>query len=593
MPLSTKKKVLFWLITLLFPVIVLLIIEVGFRVAGYNEDAQELFIELPGKPDFFATNPKYAARYFPDFLPQIAPSPFLKVKDQNTFRVFVFGGSSTQGFPYNFYNAFSGTLERKLLLETQGLNIEVINLGMTAVNSYVLWDLKEEVMKHEPDAVIVYAGHNEYYGSFGVGSSQFGLGRSVKLKRLILTLKDLRLYQFFEELVKPDDKPTQRKTLMARVVKESEIKLNDKIYESGLKQFRSNISDFSEFFGKKEVPIFIGLLASNLKGQAPLSDNEEALAAYNLGTKLFRDGKKEEALASYVLAKELDGTRFRAPNDINTIIRDISNKYELSLVDIETLALESSVSGIPDNSIFTDHLHPTWDFNQAIGTLFFNEMRKHSSLKAYYLPNALSKDIHISQFEETYSTLPIKRLTSGFPFTKGISAEQEYSNFQRIVDSYKGRSHIDSIATDSWQSERQVALALTDVINYSSQKRDTISVISHYLELSYWQIYNEKLLKKGVNYAVNRRDLDHYTATLLHLILSKGREDQYFVNSLSAIYLLNQDLDRAGFWLNKSEKMNSESQELNYNFARFYVLSGDTTKARDYYNKFVNLSQGQ
>ena len=101
-------------------------------------------------------------------------------------------------FPYNFYYSFAEQLEQRLLLNTEGVHVEVINLGMTAVNSYVIRDLSQRVMEYEPDAVIIYAGHNEYYGSFGAASTQFGFVNNIYLKRIILWLKDLRFYQLLK-----------------------------------------------------------------------------------------------------------------------------------------------------------------------------------------------------------------------------------------------------------------------------------------------------------------------------------------------------------------------------------------------------------
>ena len=41
---------------------------------------------------------------------------------------------------------------------------------MAAVNSYVLLDFVDEILDVDPDAVLIYAGHNEYLGVFGVAS---------------------------------------------------------------------------------------------------------------------------------------------------------------------------------------------------------------------------------------------------------------------------------------------------------------------------------------------------------------------------------------------------------------------------------------
>lgn len=587
MALTPSKKYFFWAVTILFPFLLLFLVEIGLRIGGYNESEQDLFIEIPGKEEYLITNPEYPARYFPSFLPQVAPNAFKKEKSSNTYRVFVFGGSSTQGFPYNFYHSFSGRLEQMLLMETQGLTIEVINLGMTAVNSYVLWDLKDKVIEYEPDAIVVYAGHNEFYGSFGVGSSQFGLGKSVTIKRSILFAKDFRLYQLIESALKPNDKGEENRTLMARVVRDSEIDKDSPLFDAGLKQFESNITDFSTFFANQDIPVYIGTLASNLKDQAPLGDDLDALSKYNEGLDFIDKGELLSAKQAFDEAKELDGTRFRAPKEINEIIVELARNLNLIVVDIEESASADSDSGIADESLFIDHLHPNWEFNQLIGELFFEEMLKDERLSDYYLENKLSQRPQISRFEETYSILPIKRLTNGYPFTKGQTPEEEFRNYQRTFNYYVSRSYVDSVAATSWQDQKPIPVGLTDAINYASSRNDTIAFIKHYLPLSYWQVFNDDLLKKGTSYSISNRSVDHYTATLLHIILTKDRKDPYFMNTLAGIYMLNQDLERTGYWLSKSEELNPDSREMLYNFARYHVLKGDTVNARLYYDRFM------
>jgi len=36
---------------------------------------------------------------------------------------------------------------------------------MAAINSYALLDMVDEVIQQSPDAVLIYTGHNEYYGA--------------------------------------------------------------------------------------------------------------------------------------------------------------------------------------------------------------------------------------------------------------------------------------------------------------------------------------------------------------------------------------------------------------------------------------------
>jgi len=68
------------------------------------------------------------------------------------------------------------------------MNIEIINLCLTAVNSYTISDFAKQVSKYEPDAVLIYAGHNEYYGALGIGSTS-RLGSNVNIVRSLLQLR--------------------------------------------------------------------------------------------------------------------------------------------------------------------------------------------------------------------------------------------------------------------------------------------------------------------------------------------------------------------------------------------------------------------
>lgn len=570
-------------------------LELGLRAGGYNEIKQDLFVEVPIHPEYLVINPTFVSRYFPSFTPDVARSTFLKEKEEDTFRIFVLGGSSTQGFPYNFYSSFSTQLEQQLLMETKGLNIEVINLGMTAVNSYVIWDLSRRLMEYKPDAILIYAGHNEYYGSFGVGSTQFDFGTGVLLKRLILYVKDWRLYQLIEDLVRPEeDSNPNNRTLMTRVVKDSEITLNSELFNAGINQFEENLSDVLEFFKNESVPVLIGTVTSNLKDQDPLGDGEIAIESYNKGTDLFASGAIDSARSAFLKAKEYDAIRFRAPEEINRVILEVAKVYDAYLVDVNSAAAKASESSVQDGSFFVDHLHPDWEGHQLIANLYFNEIRSQiDKISEAYSANPLFEKANISEFEKIYAEVQIKRLTAGYPFQKGLSGEQEYAQFQSEYENYLNGSYIDSIAASTWRTQRKVSLALTDVINQANINSDTLSVIKHYQQLVYWQIHNEELLKKGVNYAIKSRDYHPYYARMLHNILSVKREDPYFANSLAALYLIHIDLDRSEYWLQKAKKLDDESQLLWYNYARFYALKKDTVNARNAFKKYLDLRNAQ
>ena len=51
-----------------------------------------------------------------------------------------------------------------------------------------------EIVGMDPDAVLIYAGHNEYYGALGAGSAHF-MGGNRNMVKLIIWLKRFRVVQ--------------------------------------------------------------------------------------------------------------------------------------------------------------------------------------------------------------------------------------------------------------------------------------------------------------------------------------------------------------------------------------------------------------
>jgi len=124
-------------------------------------------------------NPDIVKKYFTsiNFNPTTSEDEFDIHKKANAFRVFVLGESSAEGFPYSPMGSFPRYIRRRLELVYPNTPVEVNDPGMTAIRSYTLLDLLPGVLDQDPDLILIYAGHNEYYGALGVGSVQ-SFGRS-------------------------------------------------------------------------------------------------------------------------------------------------------------------------------------------------------------------------------------------------------------------------------------------------------------------------------------------------------------------------------------------------------------------------------
>ena len=144
-------------------------------VPGLNP--QPLVITLAEKGDAAvrSINPLYPAIYFFQQLKgqrlargRMAPRPFIEPSALPTYRVAVVGASTVQGFPHPRRLAAAAFLEAMLQDALPSRQVEVFNLGITSIASFaVAQTLADAVPLIKPDAVVVYTGHNEFYGIYG------------------------------------------------------------------------------------------------------------------------------------------------------------------------------------------------------------------------------------------------------------------------------------------------------------------------------------------------------------------------------------------------------------------------------------------
>jgi len=214
------------------------------RIGRYGENYQ-LFnkVKVDNRPEYLIMNSQVSKKYFKNngFNSDNQSDLFLKIKTDSTFRVFVQGASTAVGFPYYQGGSFPRMLKHRLSQTFPEKNIEVINTAITAVNSYTLWDLTDKIIDQKPDLIIIYAGHNEYYGALGVGSSS-SFGSRPTLIRSYLSLKNFRFFQLLDNSYTKlfNKNSTTPKigetTLMEVMVKEPRIPLNSNVYQAGLDQ---------------------------------------------------------------------------------------------------------------------------------------------------------------------------------------------------------------------------------------------------------------------------------------------------------------------------------------------------------------------
>lgn len=471
--MAEEKKIspsqLFWfkIISISIPFIILIVIEVLLRVFDYGTN-YDLFVEKPDEEGYLVMSPKISEKYFNRSADATIGffETFKKDKENETFRIFVLGASTAVGFPYLHNGSFHRMLQWQLQRQYPEQKIEVINLSLTAINSYTLHEFAGQLINYQPDAVLIYAGHNEYYGALGVGATN-APRHWPWLVRLSLKLKKLRIIQLVFNTFNSDEssKADLKENLMKRMVKSAEIPYRSKAYLKGVSQFKSNLELIIKRLTDNQVPVIMGTLICNEKDQPPLIskisnpkdsityqqalndaksliankkyddaiqlldslldiDTTVAATYYFLANAFFENEDFEKALTHFQQAKDYDVLRFRAPQEMNKVIISLAEKYNVAIADVEGLFRKQSHAGIIGEKLVLEHLHPNLYGYRLMADAYLEEI-----LDSKLLPGNSQKahkdweEYPLTKVDTLYGWYNTLILKEGWPFYQEIKID--------------------------------------------------------------------------------------------------------------------------------------------------------------------------
>ena len=150
--------------------------ELVLRFVGFGYDTT--YFQRADGADVYTRNLKYGWRFFPRSMattPEVFRVPVDKPED--TYRVFVMGGSAALGTPDAAYGVARVLQAMVDELYPEG-RIQVVNTAMAAINSHVVLEIASECAELDPDLFVVYLGNNEVIGPFGAGTIFAGYSAS-------------------------------------------------------------------------------------------------------------------------------------------------------------------------------------------------------------------------------------------------------------------------------------------------------------------------------------------------------------------------------------------------------------------------------
>ncbi|MFC2089761.1 hypothetical protein ACFLT1_03215 [Bacteroidota bacterium] len=566
--ISKSQRLAFSIISYTFPLLLLLLLEGILRMVSYG-DRLNLFIDHPekGYEEYLIVNPAVGKKYFQKF-EHDAPSNdiFLKEKTSETFRIVVMGSSTVVGFPYEKNLMFSRILHMRLEDMYPEKEIEVVNTAITAVNSYTLFDYRNQILKQEPDAILIYAGHNEFYGAFGAGSNE-SMSKSIFLTRLHLEMMDFRFYQLMRNTINAvQKKRAGRKddqvhgTLMKRIVANRDIAYESELYKLAMERYERNMGGMLKKFTKKNIPVMLSEVVSNVKDIEPLCANADgadakAVQVYSEAKDALKGNELHLAKELFYKAKDLDAIRFRASEDVNRIIRELGDEYSVKIVPMLHYFEEASPNGIIGNELMTEHVHPNINGSFLMAEAFYTELIESGIIGANKFGKSYSTEYYkliwgCTLLDSLVSRHLVANLTSHWPF---VPLEKDGGDYRL---SYHPVSRIDSIAFEIF---RNPEITMEDKRLELAEEYDALG--------AYYKAYKEyeAMLRTNPYLAINYRDAGSAALKLRDLPLSL----KYYEKSL--------EYEKSFF--------------ARYRIGEIYIIKGDYLNARKSFEEAFELAE--
>lgn len=391
--LTLRRKLFLGLIVATFAVVVGFGgLELVLRVAGFGHSTQ-FFRQEKGSDGkmWWRENRWVTAPYFPPDLIRRPQSIRLSVeKAPNAYRIFVLGSSAAMGDPEP---AFSLARQLELLLRNAypQIRFEVVNAGITAINSHVVRSLAADCAKLEPDLFIVYEGNNEVIGPFGPGtvfSPFLGSAGAIRAGQMIKSTRIGQLLASAARRVGPAKMELGDWGGMQMFLK-NEIDRDDPRLITTQALFRENLRSIAESGRRAGAGVFVCTVLTNQKDFAPFVSRHragitadekakwqalfeagteaslrEALAIddhfaethFRLGRLYLGQNRLVEAKTCFQQALDLDALRFRTDSRLNQTIRELANEG-IAVVDLAAAAEQQSASGSIGDELLYEHVH--------------------------------------------------------------------------------------------------------------------------------------------------------------------------------------------------------------------------------------------
>ena len=598
------------------PALLLLLVEVGLRVAGYGYPSDAIIkVKVDGK-SYCCDNVKFNWRFFPRNISRgFTPFIFPAKKGEDTCRIFVLGESAARGTPDDAFS-FGRILDVMLVDAYPGVNFEVITVAAAAINSHVVLQMAKDCSRCDPDLFVVYLGNNEVTGPYGAGTVFAPLSGNLRLIRAGIALNGTRLGQLLgSALGSRKGEPGVWRGLEMFLGKQ--IRVEDAGLQSVYSHFQNNLKDIVGAGRRGGAEVILCTVASNLKDNPPFGslhrrdlsvaekgkwdevyeqaieresaaeygaaaelylaagriDESYADLAFRLGRCYWGMGEYDKARASYVKARDLDTLRFRADDRINGIIREAASGGGdgVRLVDTAEVFAQNSPEGTVGDELFYEHVHFNFKGTHLLAGSVLSEVEKALPARIRIMrkgEGAVASEEHCAErlaFTDWDRYRVAEEVLNGFikkpPFINQLYHKSRVERLERDVESAKGGLTAESLEKAAGQYRQAI----------EGRKNDWLL---HYK-------YGKLLAEDLKNYSAAGEEYRIVQNLLPHSWIG--------YNALGSVLHAQGDLDGAIIQYKKAIAINPACDPAHYRLGWAYRTKGDLGKAEKHFTELARL----
>ncbi len=415
---STRRLWLFRILAVSFPLVILLLTEIAFRIVPALDDERDPFVNISPIAVFSRTTSN-GQQYYNITSQHVLGGSAVHIpvkKPPGTIRIFCVGSSACAGWPHPAAERFTAYLQQALEAAYPGEKIEVVNAAAHGFAAYRTRRVLDEVLQMEPDAVLVWEGNNEFLEERNydppvkiVGELARHLRTVQWLQTRIMRSRTEMNGDTFNGIAQTFWKKAHQQSLRLRQDPAQFAQVQEHFQESfrhmvnqsqrarvplilctvpvNMRDWLPTVScqhltgeqleQWRTLYDQAQRCLLLGKFQDGITAirQAIALESEHAESYFWLGRLLEATGQKTAAWEAFSKSRDLDYNPFRAISPFNEIIRFLAkenNGKGVYLLDLERLFTNASKYAAPGFDLFLDYVHPTKPANLLVAKNVFD-----------------------------------------------------------------------------------------------------------------------------------------------------------------------------------------------------------------------------